>query len=163
MVPPVRVIESAYRIAYAGSFRFPLTPPEVWRALERSDRFEMWWPWMRSLRMSGSGIAEGAEWRFEIAAPLPSRMKVATHIVESVAPARITARVTGDLEGDGSLELRPGASETVVDVRWDVEVVQRPMRAAIRVARPVVTWAHDWAVRTAVDGFRDHLAGGHEL
>jgi hypothetical protein len=44
-----------------------------------------------------------------------------------------------------------------VAIGWDVEMMQRRMRMAARVARPLLQWGHDRVVEAAVRGFRRQL------
>jgi hypothetical protein len=68
------------------------------------------------------------------------------------------ARIRGDLEGVGSLVARPRDEGSSVEVAWDVEMMQRPMRLANRMAHPLLQWGHDRVVELTVAGFRRRLA-----
>jgi len=43
-------------------------------------------------------------------------------------------------------------------VTWSIEMMQRPMRMAARLAHPLMRWGHDRVVETTVAGYRRHLA-----
>jgi hypothetical protein len=66
--------------------------------------------------------------------------------------------VHGDLEGPARLVLGAVDSGTVAEVSWTVEMTQRTMRLAARVAHPLLRWGHDRVVEATIDGYRRHLA-----
>ncbi len=67
------------------------------------------------------------------------------------------ARIRGDLVGEAALVLRPEGAGSNVEVAWTVEMMQRPMRMASRMAHPVLQWGHDRVVELTVAGFRRRL------
>jgi uncharacterized protein YndB with AHSA1/START domain len=145
-------------IDYRGAYTFPVPPPELWDAMERTDRFQGWWRWLSEFRLEGDGLRAGSVLTGVVAPPVPYRMRVRVDLEECVRPSRIRASVHGDLEGPAELRLaaRPGGSR--VDAAWTLEMMQRPMRLAARVAHPLLRWGHDRVVEATVDGFRRHLA-----
>jgi hypothetical protein len=144
-------------IDYHGAFAFPVPPLELWDALEQVDHFEEWWSWLSELTLEGRGLEAGSVLAGVVAPPLPYRMRVRVALNECVRPSRIRASVHGDLEGRAEmrLEARPGGS--VIDTAWTLEMMQRPMRFAARVAHPLLRWGHDRVVEATVRGFRRHL------
>ena len=54
--------------------------------------------------------------------------------------------------------LGPTGDGTVAEVAWTVEMMQRPMRLAARVAHPFLRWGHDRVVEATVAAMRRHLA-----
>jgi hypothetical protein len=85
-------------------------------------------------------------------------MRIEVELVRCEPPRRMDARIRGDLEGVGSLEARPREEGSSVEVAWDVEMMQRPMRLANRMAHPLLQWGHDRVVELTVAGFRRRLA-----
>ena len=69
---------------------------------------------------------------------------------------RVDATVHGDLEGEARLVFTPSATGTIAEVSWTIEMMQRPMRLAARVAGPLLRWGHDRVVEATVAGFRRH-------
>ena len=49
------------------------------------------------------------------------------------------------------------ATEARAHATWSIEMMQRPMRLAARIALPLLRWGHDRVVEATVDGFRGHL------
>jgi carbon monoxide dehydrogenase subunit G len=144
-------------IEYAGWFRFSAPPHEVWSAVEHIERFEAWWGWLKELRVEGPGLVAGSVLHGVVAPPLPYRMRLRVVLVACDPPRSIDAVVEGDLVGQARLVLEPEGDGTRASVAWTIEMMQRPMRAAARVAGPVLRWGHDRVVDATVAGFRRQL------
>ena len=142
---------------YAASFRFPVPPDHIWSAIGQLDQFEGWWGWLGQLDVDGAGLATGSVLRGTVSPPVPYRMHVDVELQRCVPCQLIDARVTGDLSGDAHLRLHPERDGTVTDVTWSLEMLQRPMRVAARVAYPLLRWGHDRVVDATVSGFRRQL------
>jgi carbon monoxide dehydrogenase subunit G len=150
-------VGSPYVIEYAGRFSFPVPPQEVWSAIEHIERFETWWGWLRELRVEGPGLVAGSVLHGVVTPPLPYRMRLRVTLVASDPPRSIDASVHGDLVGHARLVLEPEGEGTRASVTWTIEMMQRPMRAAARVAAPLLRWGHDRVVDATVAGFRRQL------
>ncbi len=148
---------SPYVFDYEGRFRFPVPPAQVWAAMEHIERFEAWWGWLRELRVEGPGLTAGSVLHGVVAPPLPYRMRLRVVVLESVPPRRIDAAVEGDLVGHARLVLEPEGGGTRASVTWTIEMMQRPMRVAARIASPLLRWGHDQVVAATVAGFRRQL------
>jgi carbon monoxide dehydrogenase subunit G len=154
---------SPYRLEYEGRFHLPAPPQEVWSAVERVARFPAWWGWLKDFRVEGPGLVAGSVLHGVVAPPLPYRMRVRVVLVGCEPPRCIEATVHGDLAGPARIVLEPDGAGTRACVAWELEMMQRPMRLACRVAYPVLRWGHDRVVEATVAGFRRHLrhrAGG---
>jgi carbon monoxide dehydrogenase subunit G len=151
------VAGSPYVIEYEGRFSFPAPPQEVWSAVEHFERFESWWGWLGELRVEGPGLAAGSVLHGVVAPPLPYRMRLRVVLLECVPPRSVDASVNGDLVGHARLVLEPEGTGTRASVAWEIEMMQRPMRMAARVAAPLLRWGHDRVVDATVAGFRRHL------
>jgi carbon monoxide dehydrogenase subunit G len=150
-------VGSPYVIDYARRFSFPVPPEEVWSAVEHFERFEAWWGWLGELRVEGPGLVAGSVLRGVVAPPLPYRMRLRVLLVACDPPRSIDASVQGDLVGHARLVLEPEGEGTRATVAWTIEMRQRPMRLAARVASPVLRWGHDRVVDATVAGFRRQL------
>ena len=148
---------SPYVLEYEGRFDLPAPPQEVWSAVEDVERFETWWGWLGEFRMEGAGLAPGSVLHGVVAPPLPYRMRVRVVLVDCDPPRSIDASVEGDLVGQARLVLEPAGPGTRASVAWEIEMMQRPMRLACRVAFPLLRWGHDRVVDATVAGFRRHL------
>ena len=132
--------------------------PETWTTLEQADLYETWWPWMRRLEISGTPLEPDTTFSFLVVAPIPFTMNLTVRIEESIAPERIRARITGDLEGSASMTFDEITGQaTVANLEWTVEVMKPGMRRAARALRPLLQWGQSWAVDVALRGFLRHL------
>jgi hypothetical protein len=154
---------SPYVMEYRGAYDFALTPEQMWEAIGHAEHFEGWW-WLGELRFEGPGLAPGAVLHGVVSPPVPFRMRVTVRIDHCRPPARIDATVDGDLVGPASLRLSPKGDGSTAEVAWSLEMRQRPMRVAARMAKPLLQWGHDRVVDATVAGFRRHVeadaAGG---
>jgi len=155
-------------IDYRGTFRFSVSPRVVWDALERTGEFDHWWAWLSEFHLTGAGLQSGSVLTGVVSPPVPYQMRVRVELEDCVRPCSIEAAVHGDLEGHASLRLLPQlspelssgegeASATIVSVDWTIEMMQRPMRIAARVAYPLLRWGHDRVVDSTVSGFRRQI------
>jgi carbon monoxide dehydrogenase subunit G len=151
---------SACVIQYEGAFRLPVPPEDVWTTIERVDRYEAWWSWLSDFRLDGGGLRTGAVLSGVVVPPLPYRMRLRIDLEECERPSQIRAAVHGDLEGGALLLLDPDGGGTMARVVWTIEMMQRPMRLAARVAYPLLRWGHDRVVETTVNSFRRQLVAG---
>ena len=148
-----------YVIDYRATFRLDAPPEVVWESVEHAERYEGWWGWLREFRLDGAGLRDGAVLHGLVAPPVPYRMRLAVVLDRCVRPTSIDATVHGDLEGTAHLTLTPESDGTRAEVAWTIEMMQRPMRLAARVAPGVLRWGHDRVVEATVASFRRHLAG----
>jgi hypothetical protein len=149
---PVNVIE------YDGRFTFPVPVAELWSSMAEFDCFSAWWSWLREFSVEGQGLQHGTVLHGVVAPPLPYRMRLDVVLGECVPERRITALVRGDLQGSAQITFLGGDAETHAHAVWTIEMMQRPMRIAARMAKPLLRWGHDRVVEATVDGFRGHLA-----
>jgi uncharacterized protein YndB with AHSA1/START domain len=155
------VASSCYVVDYAGRFNFSAPPEEVWSAMEEFDQFERWWRWLGNLTVQGGGLRAGAVLHGTVDPPVPYRMQVRVDVDRCVPARLIDAAVHGDLEGEAHVALEPERGGTRADVAWKIEMMQRPMRLAARVAYPMLRWGHDRVVEATLNGFRAHMEETH--
>ena len=157
-VTAVGLPNAVYVIDYDGTFVFPAPAAELWTTIARFDCFPSWWSWLREFAVQGSGLRHGTSLHGIVAPPLPYRMRLDVVLEECVPEQRLTAIVHGDLEGPAQLTFEGDDSETRVHATWTIEMMQRPMRLAARIAKPLLRWGHDRVVDATVDSFRRQLA-----
>lgn len=147
--------------AFDRAFDFDVAPDVLWKVLDRTDQFPVWWRWLRAFDMDGvAGLREGAQARCVVRGPLPYSLRF-TVAVRRIVPERLVETdVSGDLEGPARLELEPAAHGTSARLVWSVRVVDPALRATARVARPVMEWGHDWVVNRGVRAFRGRSVSG---
>jgi uncharacterized protein YndB with AHSA1/START domain len=144
-------------IDYRATFDFDAAPPVIWQAIEHSERFEGWWGWLKEFRLEGDGLQEGSVLHGLVVPPVPYRMRLRIELDRCDAPRSIDSTVHGDLEGTAHIEFEPSDRGTRATVCWSIEMTQRPMRLAWRVARPLLVWGHDRVVEATVASFRRHV------
>lgn len=153
----LKVVSGQHVIDYHGEFAFPIPPAELWANLERVERFERHLSWLSEFRVDGNGLESGSILCGVITPPLPYRMRLRVDLDVCDRPSRIMASVHGDLEGRAQLLLVPEGDGTRVTATWTIEMTQLTMRAADRVAHPLLRWGHDRVVDITVGGFRRYL------
>ena len=154
----IDLAESPYVVEYAGTFTFAATPERVWAVLERFESLAATWPWLRDLRIHGSGLRRGTEVCGVVSPPLPYQMRLDV-VLDDCAPAeQINASVHGDLEGSAHIAFAGDGSETRANASWTIEMMQPSMRVAARLAPRLLRWGHDRVVAATVNGLRRHLA-----
>lgn len=148
---------SCYVIDFEGSFDFDVPPEVLWAAMGDVGRFESWLGWLANLTLDGDGLVAGSVLVGTVSPPLPYRMRVEVDLQHCVPARWIDATVHGDLAGTAQVSLEPAGDGTRVDAAWTIEMMQRPMRMAARVAHPLLRWGHDMVVEATVRGFRAHV------
>jgi len=149
---------SPFVIDYSGSFLFPVPPDVLWAAIEDMEHFEGWWGWLSEFEFDGKGLRSGSALRGVVSPPVPYRMTVRVELERCDPPRLIEAAVHGDLEGRARLALDAEAEGTRADVSWRIEMTERRMRLAARLAGPLLRWGHDRVVETTVRGLRRQLS-----
>lgn len=153
---------AASTITCRRAYHFDIAQVDLWNEIEHVDRLRRWWPWLEEFRIDGDGFAAGSVLYGVVAPPLPYRMRIEVELVRCVRPDKIDAVVRGDLQGEAHLLLSREGTGTRAEVSWTVEMMQRPMRLANRVAHPMLQWGHDRVVDVTVAGFRRHIGGHRE-
>jgi hypothetical protein len=151
------VTGSAYVIEYDGAFAFPVSLTELWAAMGRLDRFSSWWHWLHDFSVEGRGLEHGTVLHGVVVPPVPYRMRLDVLVDECVPERRISALVHGDLEGAAQLSFDGDDVASRAHATWTLEMMQRPMRLAARIAPQVLRWGHDRVVEATVEGFRRNL------
>jgi carbon monoxide dehydrogenase subunit G len=147
---------------YRASFDFAAPPEELWQLLSRVDRFESWWSWLSEFEATESELRAGTVLSGVVTPPLPYRIRVEVAVQECVASSYIRALVRGDLVGPAMLWLTAATHGSTATVEWQLEMMQRSMRLASRVAFPLLRWGHERVVEaTAASlGGRPSASGG---
>lgn len=156
----MRVTGSACVIEFDRAFAFPVSVAELWATMGRVDCFSSWWSWLQEFSVEGEGLQSGTVLHGVVAPPVPFRMRLDVSVEECVPTRCISAVVHGDLEGAAQLAFDGDNDRSRVRATWRVEMMQRPMRLAARIAPQLLRWGHDRVVDATVEGFRRHLPNG---
>lgn len=127
------------------AWTLPASPAEVWAALERTDQYAQWWPWLDGADLPP--LRAGARARVRIAAPWGYRLRleVAIDEVREGDVRRVEATVTGDLCGSAAVEVTGGGEGGTSRLRltWELTPGRALLRVLAVVAHPVLVWGHD--------------------
>jgi uncharacterized protein YndB with AHSA1/START domain len=141
------------------SWRFGVTPEDLWATLARTDRYREWWPWLREFTVDAdhdAALTTGAIAQVVIQAPLPYQLHLTVRVVDAVTNERLVTEVDGDLAGPARLELSPTADGTDARLVWALELRNPLLRSFAVVARPAMAWAHDRIVERGLEQFEGH-------
>ena len=150
-------MSSIYVFKHNRTFLIEAPIERVWATTRSLAQLESWWAWLRDLHVSDEEVNEGTHFEFAVVSPLPYRLEIAATATEVIEPRLIRADITGDLRGPAEVELTAVAGGTEVALRWEVELISRPLRVAALASKPLMVWGQDWAVRIAVAGARRNI------
>ena len=142
------------------SIVFDKPPAEVWEAMTHTNAYTGWWPWLRSLD-AAAGLATGEMWSCHVQPPLPYSLHFTIAIGEVVAVRSVEAIIEGDITGTARVDLSAGEGRTtVVHVVSDLAPAAGALRTFATVARPMVTWGHEWVIDRGIRQFQRTALGG---
>ena len=153
------VPSSVYVIEYDGRFIFPVPTPELWAAMADFDCFSLWWSWLREFSVEGNGLQHGTVLHGVVAPRCPTARGSMSYSTSACPNGASRRSCVGISRARRSSPFDGGNAETRAHAVWTIEMMQRPMRVAARLAKPLLRWGHDRVVDATVDGFRGHLVG----
>ena len=103
-------------------------------------------------------LVAGQTWDCLIKPPVPWSIRLAVEITEAVPVSLITARVTGEVTGEGQLDIRPSDEGSELRIRTRLAPASAVLRAAAYLAAPLSRFGHDWVMDTGSRQFRAHMA-----
>jgi hypothetical protein len=139
------------------TYEFPAEPDVIWARLDRVQDYQMWWPWLR--QFEAQQLKTGDTWDCVIKPPVPWSIRMAVEITEAVPARLISARVTGDVTGEGRLDVQPSEGGSEVRIQTRLTPASTVLRAAAYLAAPLSRFGHDWVLDTGARQFRTQLAG----
>lgn len=141
------------------TWEFDVSDAALWEAIQKTDDYSTWWPWLRQFELSEVGEGETAT--FAVKSPLPYSLHFEATILKIVPQELVEVHVTGDVSGNAKLEIEPHRHRCSANLRWSLTPEALPLRTAALVARPVMKWSRDWVVAQGAEQFRQHaLAEG---
>ncbi|MGH9094249.1 MAG: SRPBCC family protein [Acidimicrobiales bacterium] len=132
-------------------YRFDPDPETVWAAISDTGSYRRWWPWLH--QFDAQGLQAGDTWTCVIEPPLPYKIEFVVSIERVVRPRLITARLSGDVRGTGTVEITGDDGGSRVRVVSHLAPANGFLRAAARVALPVVRLGHDWILDSGARQF----------
>jgi hypothetical protein len=133
-------------------FGFDVGHASVWTAISRVDQYQEWWPWLH--HFDGDALREGERWQCVVKPPLPYRLRFDVVLVEVVDRDLVRARVDGDITGSARLDVIDHGRRSELRLRSELVPADATLRLIARLARPVVTFGHEWVLDTGVRQFR---------
>jgi hypothetical protein len=141
---------------YDRTFDFAVSRDALWDAINDTEQFPHWWPWLRSFDATGEKLLPGTAAQCAVRAPLPYTLTFEVRIERVVPGESIDTVVSGDLVGPARLEVGGDDEASFARLAWSVELRLPFLSVASRIARPMLLWAHDRVVATGVEQFRAH-------
>lgn len=138
---------------------FDEEPDELWAAIVRTDRYPVWWPWLRHFD-DGEGFLQGASWRCVVAPPLPYVVRFDVHLEQVEEGRAVTSRVSGDISGTAVLTIADGGGTTEARLVSSLRPANPVLQSFGLVARPLVEWGHDWVLDHGRRQFVDRALQG---
>ena len=158
---------SAAAIAPAEAAQFQLVShwhlaapiDRVWDALKATEKWPVWWRYVKSVQEVDPGDADGlgAVRHIVWSSRLPYGVAFDVEVTDIQRPRRMQGRARGQLDGVGTWELTPEGETTRVRYIWCVDLGTRWMRFAAPLAAPVFRWNHDGVMRAGAKGLAQHL------
>lgn len=140
------------RIASDRCYDFQVSPEVFWEAACRTPMYQTWWPWLQGF--DADHLAEGQVWVCCVQPPLPYSVAFSLELHDVRQALRIQARVSGDIQGDASLDIEPASSGCRVRLRSHLSPSSRWLKTASIVARPMVKFGHNWVLDTGARQFQ---------
>lgn len=140
-------------------FHLDVPPDEVFAAMVDPRGWLGCWPRVGDVErlVDGDGDGVGAVHRGSVRAALPYTLTWAMTTVHAERPLLIEWDARGDLEGRGLWRMSGAGGGTDVTFRWQVRVTPAWMRAVAPLARPVLRWNHDRAMRDGAGALARYL------
>jgi uncharacterized protein YndB with AHSA1/START domain len=132
-------------------FHFDAEPAQFWAAIGSVERYQEWWPWLRSFE--AAGLVTGDRWHCTVRPPLPYTVRLTIHLEEVVPDTRIVAAVSGDIEGRAQLEVSPDEDGCAVRLQSGLAPANSLLRVLAVVGRPVARHGHDWILDVGAGQF----------
>lgn len=143
----------ANRYVFRSIWRIDADPDRVYAALADVPAYPQWWPEVRETEQLSDTAG-----RVRCRSLLPYDLTmVLTREVEDPAARVLRARLSGDLNGVSTWTVSADGDGSVAVFDEDVSVGKAAVRAAGRLARPVLKFNHDRMMRSGERGLRAHL------
>jgi len=138
--------------------RIDAPPDQVWATLVRVDRYQAWWPWLRSF--DARALVAGDRWACTVQPPLPYRVRFTIELESIDTCTCVTALVGGDIEGPARIELAPEGAGTVLVLTAELKAARRWLRTLERWAHPVARFGHDQIIDRALADLASRVPEG---
>jgi uncharacterized protein YndB with AHSA1/START domain len=132
---------------------------QVWDAIRDAGDWPSWWRGVMAVEQleSGSDDGTGERYRVRWRSAVPYSVAFEFEVDGVEAPAFMTGRATGELEGTGTWRLYEHDGVTAVTYDWRVQTTRAWMNVVAPLARPVFEWNHDWVMARGGEGLARRL------
>ncbi|MET0729336.1 MAG: hypothetical protein ABWZ76_13660 [Acidimicrobiales bacterium] len=138
-------------------YQVGLPPAELWSLLTQTHRYRTWWPWLR--RFDGDGVVLDQSWCCSVQPPLSYPVRFAVLIDEVWAPFGASGSLTGDVVGTARIDITATSAGSEARLVARLAPGNGFLRAASRLAGPLVRLGHDWVLDTAARQFMTQAVG----
>jgi hypothetical protein len=142
-----------------GFFRFRsdwhvlADPGQIYDALADVERYPNWWPQVRSARRINDQVGE-----LVCRSVLPYSIHLrASRVIEDRDRLQLRARLSGDLTGWSGWQIAAHGAGSIATFTEEV-TTSGALRAASRLARPILEWNHAAMMRGGELGLRQYLS-----
>jgi hypothetical protein len=143
------------RILSDRHYLLDVAPDTVWTAISDVDEYQRWWPWLASF--DGSALEAGQRWHCVVQPPLPYRVSFTVALERVVTAAAAVATLSGDIVGDARIDLVGRGESSELRLRSSLAPSRPALQALAAVARPVVTFGHNWVLDNGARQFADRM------
>jgi hypothetical protein len=135
-------------------YRFDVDQQTLWTAIEATNDYRCWWPWLR--RLEANGLVEGDTWQCVVQPPLPYTLRFSVSLDRVVPPRLAVASIAGQIEGSARLEVESDGTRGSCEARLVSELVPANglLKTVARFAQPAAQFGHDWILDTGARQFR---------
>lgn len=124
----------------------------VWSAITDIERYQEWWPWLRSF--DADAFEAGSRWRCRVKPPMPYTLRFEIVLTEVVPEERARATIEGDISGRAELTAHDRGTACELRLVSDLHASHVALRIFGWLARPVAVRGHDWVLDTGAQQFR---------
>jgi hypothetical protein len=148
--------DAVHRYRFRTEWHIAADADRVYAALADVPRYPSWWPEVRATRELADGAGE-----IRCRSMLPYDLVfTASREIEDPVTRVLRAHIVGDLIGTSEWTIAANGAGTLAVFDEDVRVGKTAVRAAGRLARPVLRFNHDRMMRSGERGLRRYLADG---
>lgn len=138
-------------------YEVALPPQQLWTVLMETDQYRTWWPWLR--RFDGDGVVVGQRWSCSVQPPFSYPVRFEVLIDDVRAPFGASGSLAGDVVGTARVDIVATSGGSEARLIAHLAPGNGFLRAASRLAGPVVRFGHDWVLDTAARQFMDRALG----
>lgn len=134
------------------SWRFDVSLDRLWEAVADTSSYPRLWPWLDDFQ--AGPLAVGTTARFRVRPPLPYHLHFTVQVDDVIERERVSALVSGDVEGPARLELAAAGTGSEARLAWELDLRRPALTRAQPLIRPVMILGHNLVIAMGVRQFR---------